>query len=146
MCYYISFVLRPHAWLDCEVIDAAIKSLFQRCYNIISLTSHNCCYKGAWISGYWNGHYIVHKTMINCDYTRSHSDRNDSIDLTALPVYDILCLPYHQPGHWILFVCHIKTRKIILYDSSWQDSIGRNFCSAIFKLFVWLEQRRVGNN
>ena len=92
----------------------------------------NCCYKSAEVSAWWNAYYMCHgnmSTFNQAEYGHIH-ERRDSIDINRKNEYDILLLPFHVPGHWILFVCSIKKRTIELYDSLW--SVHRSGLAAIF--------------
>ena len=118
--------------LDSEAIDAACISLFKSGYSVWTLTGENCCYKNAEVSSWWNAHYMIHGNMstYNLAFYGHIEPRRDCIDITRINEYDKLFLPFHVPGHWILFVCSIKRRKIELYDSLW--SIRRSGLAAIF--------------
>jgi hypothetical protein len=129
-------MLGPGEWLDGDAIDAA-------CISLMHSASSKFCHKGSWMSGWWECHYLLNKTMENYNYSKvcEFNKRGDYIDELLLSEYEVLFLPFHQPGHWVLFVCSIKTRRIEMYDSLWNASrsnlasiFAKPFLNALFSL------------
>ncbi len=113
MIKIILYIIAPKQWLDSDAIDASCLSRFKS-----SECDASVCYKGAQLSAYCNTHLYLYDTMDGFDF-ESHlvDERNDFIDLSRLDEYETLFLPLHLIGHWILCVCHVKTKIIEFYDS-----------------------------